>query len=276
MRSIVRAGRVTEGVYRVATPSKAELTVEAGAYERPGRSAGPAPMELMLASLVTCAGSTIESVLAKMRQPVTGLNVVAEGVRSESVPRVYTSILLEFQVASAAPEDRLHRAIEVTERTCSASVMLSRVVDMSHRLVVVREVEAERTRPLRQQVLRPHQSLDELAAEEDPAATWLAALTDDAVVGTVSVAPEASPDEATAAPFRLRAMTTATEFRGRGLGAVLLEAALASARAGGADSVWCSARAPVVDFYLRAGFSATSQPYEVPHIGPHVRMSRPL
>lgn len=276
MKSIVRAGRVTEGVYRVATPSKAELMVEAGAYDRPGQAAGPAPMELMLGALVTCAGSTIEAVLAKMRQPVTGLNVVADGVRSESVPRVYTSILLEFHVASSAPEDRLHRAVEVTERTCSASVMLSQVADMSHRLVVVREVEAERTRPLRKQVLRPHQSLDELASEEDPAATWLAALAGDNVVGTVSVAPETSLDQATTTPFRLRAMATASQFRGRGLGTVLLDAALATARSRGADSVWCSARVPVVDFYRRAGFAVTSQPYDVPHIGPHVRMSRPL
>lgn len=276
MKSVVRGLRQRDGVYRVSTPSQASLTVEAGAYLRPGHAAGPAPMELMLASLVTCAASTIEDVLEKMRHPVSALNVVADGERAEAVPRVYTTITLEFQVASTAPSDRLFRAIELTERTCSASVMLGQVADLRTHLVAVRAVPAADTRPLRQQILRPHQSLDELAAEEDPAARWLSAVTDDEVVGTVSVAPEPSPDEEATAPFRLRAMATAPEFRSRGLGRVLLDAALADATAAGADMVWCSARVPVAGFYAAAGFSETSDHYDVPNIGPHVRMSRPL
>lgn len=276
MKSVVRGLRQREGVYRVSTPSQADLTVEAGAYRRPGLAAGPAPMELMLASLVTCAASTFEAVLEKMRQPVVALNVVAEGERAESVPRAYTSIILEFQVATPAPHDRLVRAIEVTERTCSASVMLGQITDLQPRLVAVRAVPAEDTRPLRQQILRPHQSLDELAGEEDPGATWLAAIADDAVVGTVSVAPEPSPDGEAATPFRLRAMATSPEFRSRGLGKVLLEAALAEASESGADLVWCSARVPVAGFYTAAGFRETSDHYDVAQIGPHVRMSRRL
>ena len=276
MKSVVRGLRQREGVYRVSTPSQANLTVEAGAYERPGLASGPAPMELMLASLVTCAASTIEAVLKKMRQPVSSLNVVAEGERADSVPRVYTSITLEFQIASPAPLDRLTRAIEVTERTCSASVMLGQVTDLRPRLVTVRPVPAEETRPLRQRILRPHRTIDELAAEEDPAATWFAAIAEDSVVGTVSVAPEPSPDEEATNPFRLRAMATSTEFRSRGLGRVLVEAALAEATASGADMMWCSARVPAVGFYAAAGFRETSEIYEVPHIGPHVRMSRRL
>lgn len=233
-------------------------------------------MELMLASLVTCAGSTIEGVLEKMRHPVSALNVVAEGKRADTVPRVYTSITLEFQVATSAPHDRLLRAIEVTERTCSASVMLGQITDLRARLVVVGPVPAEETRQLRQQILRPHQTLDELAAEEDPFAIWLAAITEGLVVGTVSVAPEPSPDEEAGTPFRLRAMATIPEFRSRGLGQVLLDAALAEAARLGADLLWCSARVPVAGFYAACGFRETSDHYNMPDIGPHVRMSRPL
>lgn len=276
MKSLVRGLRQRDGVYRVSTPSGADLTVEAGAYLRPGEAVGPAPMELMLASLVTCAGSTIEGVLEKMRHPVSALNVVAEGERADSVPRVYTSITLEFQVATTAPHDRLVRAIEVTERTCSASVMLGQVTDLRARLVAVGPVPAEETRQLRQQILRPHQTLDELAAEEDPVAIWLAAITEDLVVGTVSVAPEPSPDEEAGTPFRLRAMATIPEFRSRGLGQVLLDAAVAEAARSDADLLWCSARSPVAGFYAAAGFRETSDHYDVPDIGPHVRMSRPL
>ena len=233
-------------------------------------------MELMLASLVTCSGSTIESVLQKMRQPLDALNVVADAERAESVPRVYTEITLEFQIASTAPEDRLHRAIAVTERVCSASVMLSHAVAIAPRLVAVSPADAAATRQLRQQILRPHQSLDELAAEEDPAALWLAAVADGKVVGTVSVGPEPSPDQEAQSPFRLRAMATAPEMRRRGLGRILLQAGVAEARKAGADLLWCSARVPVAGFYEAFGFERTSAEYDTEHIGPHVRMSRPL
>lgn len=274
MHSVVRSVRRSQGVFEVATPSQARLIVEAGAYERPGEALGPAPMELMLASLVTCAGSTVDAVLAKMRFEVSGLNVVADAERADRTPRVFTSIDLEFHVASTAPEGRLLHAIEVTERTCSASVMLSQATDLSARLVHVRRVEPAETRPLRQRVLRPHQSLDELAAEEDPAAVWFGGVAADEVVGTVSLLPEVSPNVGDATqPFRLRSMATSDSMRGRGLGRVLVAAGIDHVRSLGGDLVWCSARVSAAGFYRRAGFVEVSEQYEVEHIGTHVRMA---
>lgn len=258
----------------MATPSQARLMVEAGAYDRPGEAAGPAPMELMLASLVTCAGSTLDAVLAKMRFEVAGLNVVADAERADRVPRVYAGIDLEFHVASGAPEDRLLHAIEVTERTCSASFMLSQVTDLSARLVHVRRVEPAETRLLRQQILRPHQSLDELATEEDPAAVWFGAVVAGEVVGTLSLIPETSPNVADAAhPFRLRSMATSNSMQGRGLGRVLLAAGIAHVGSLGGDLIWCSARLSAAGFYRQAGFMDVSERYEVEHIGTHVHMA---
>ncbi len=275
MRSVVRAGRRSPSVFSVTTPSLARFQVESGAYERPGQAAGPAPMELLLSALVTCAASTIDSVLAKMRVEVTGLNVVADAERSDQVPRVYTAIDLDFQVASEAPEERLLHAIELTERTCSVSVMLSSAALIAPRLVHVRRVEAAVTRPLRQQILRPHQGLDDLVSpgESAPDATWFAAMCDGEVVGTAGLIPEQSPDKDGIAPLRLRAMATSESQRGRGLGRLLLEAALADARSIGADVVWCSARTSAKNFYSSAGFSETSEVYDVEDLGPHVRMA---
>jgi uncharacterized OsmC-like protein/predicted GNAT family N-acyltransferase len=279
MRTLVRAVRASERVFEVVTPSEARFLVEAGAYDRPGDAAGPAPMELLLSALVTCAGSTIDSVLAKMRIPVTALNVVADAERAERVPRVYTHISLEFHLASEAPADRLRHAIEVTERTCSASVMLARSAEISPRLVHVRFVEPEITRPLRRQILRPHQNLDDLVSpgETDPGAVWLAAHDGEEVVATMGLIPESPPDGTTAArPYRLRGMATSEPMRGRGLGAVVLGAGLERLRSQGADLVWCSARKPAAGFYRAAGFTETSAEYQVEHIGPHVRMAMPL
>jgi GNAT superfamily N-acetyltransferase len=229
-------------------------------------------MELLLASLVTCAGTAFDSVLEKMRVPATALNVVADADRSETPPRVYTAVTLEFQVASDAPDDRLLHAIGVAERVCSASVMIAKAAPISTRLVSIRPIPAAATRPLRQRILRPHQSIDDLASEEDPAAVWFGAVRDDEVIGTASIGSESSPDEPAAHPFRLRAMATAEDARGRGLGRVILDAAIARTRQDGGDLLWCSARTPAAGFYREAGFVETSALYEVPHIGPHVRM----
>ncbi|HSJ27415.1 MAG TPA: GNAT family N-acetyltransferase [Acidimicrobiia bacterium] len=274
MRRAVRAARQGEQVFGVITPSQSRFTVEAGAYDRPGQAAGPSPMELMLASLATCAGATLETVIARMRFALAGLNVVAEAERAERPPRVYTSIDLEFHVASEAPEERVRHALEVTEKTCSASAMLGRVTDISTRLVHVRRVPAGDTLALRQRVLRPHQTIAELAVEsESPGAVWYAAMDGGNVVGTVGVLPEESPDSPAVTPMRLRAMATADEMRGRGLGSVILSAVLDHARRQSSDLLWCAARASAVAFYRRAGFRPTSEPFDVPHIGPHVRMA---
>jgi predicted GNAT family N-acyltransferase len=53
---------------------------------------------------------------------------------------------------------------------------------------------------------------------------------------------------------------------------VILDAAIARTRQDGGDLLWCSARTPAAGFYREAGFVETSALYEVPHIGPHVRM----
>ena len=275
MKSLVRASRTATDVFDVIAPSQVPLTVEAGAYRRAGQAAGPAPMELMLASLVTCAGATIDEVLTKMRFPAVALNVVADADRADSVPRVYTRIALEFHVAVEAPTDRVDRAVDITERTCSASAMLTRVTEVLPRAIHVREVEATVTRPLRQAILRPHQTLEELVAPGETAdgAAWFAAFDRSDVVGTVGLVPEGSPDGGPRRQVRLRSMTTTDAMRGRGLGRVLLAAALDRAWTAGVERVWCSARTAAVGFYERAGFHPTSEEYEVDVIGSHVRMA---
>jgi predicted GNAT family N-acyltransferase len=53
----------------------------------------------------------------------------------------------------------------------------------------------------------------------------------------------------------------------------VLAAALAHARAHGAELVWCNARVPARAFYERAGFAVHGDEWEDPDIGPHVAMA---
>jgi ribosomal protein S18 acetylase RimI-like enzyme len=71
-------------------------------------------------------------------------------------------------------------------------------------------------------------------------------------------------------------MATDPAYRGRGVGAAVLEALVAHARAGGGGVLWCNARVPAQRFYERAGLQTRGEPWEDPEIGPHVLMWRRL
>jgi GNAT superfamily N-acetyltransferase len=139
-------------------------------------------------------------------------------------------------------------------------------------------VTAEAVRPLRQQVLRPHQTVAEQVypGDDAPGAAHFAALEggDGAVLGVASITPEPYPGPGGGAPgdFRIRGMATAPEVRGAGLGTDLLAACLAHARDRGARRVWCNARTPARRLYERAGFAAVGEEFTLPRIGPHFLM----
>jgi predicted GNAT family N-acyltransferase len=130
---------------------------------------------------------------------------------------------------------------------------------------------------VRRQVLRPHQTLEELIVpgEDDPEAGWFAAfhtrVVGDVVIGTAGVFPEDRPETGPGG-WRLRAMAATTP--GAGVGTALLEACLAHAGERGGRYLWCSARVPAMGFYIRRGFVTVSDAYEPPGLGPHVTMLR--
>jgi ribosomal protein S18 acetylase RimI-like enzyme len=150
-------------------------------------------------------------------------------------------------------------------------------------VIRVAQVAPEVVRPLRRQVLRPHQTVAEQVYDGDDApgaAHFAAYLEDDASeqpVGIASITPEPHPLTPAPGDWRIRGMATAPDRgRGRGAGALLLDACLAHARATGGARVWCNARTPALGFYARAGFLTEGAEFTLPAIGPHFLMSLPL
>jgi len=162
---------------------------------------------------------------------------------------------------------------------------------------------------LRQSVLRPHQSLEEVRFPHDKdanAAHFCVRDQEGKVVGAVSVWPEAPPwttarhtgtaaggaagprlredpaprrlgrlvSTAEPAAWRLRAMATAPELRGAGLGSSLLLAVINHVAAAGGGLLWCNARLAAVPFYRRGGIEEVGEPWEEPVIGAHIAMQR--
>ena len=133
----------------------------------------------------------------------------------------------------------------------------------------VRLIPVAATRELRQAVLRPHQTLDDLAAHESPEAFAVGVFDDEKLVSVGFVAPDGEPGS-----WRVRGMATVPEARGRGAGAAVLDALVQHAEDEGATRIWCNARTPARSLYERGGFEIVSQEFELPEIGPHFRMER--
>ncbi len=142
----------------------------------------------------------------------------------------------------------------------------------------VRVVPVEATAALRHDVLRPHQTIEEmvLPGESDPGTTAFAAVAaDGAVVGTAVVLPEPCPWRPDRRDgWRLRGMATAPEWRGQGVGTRVLGAAIDHVADNGGGLVWCHARTPARSLYERAGFAAYGDVWDEPVIGPHIGMWR--
>lgn len=133
----------------------------------------------------------------------------------------------------------------------------------------VQRVSLEQTRGLRQAILRPHETVAELAAEEPAGAVAVGAFDHGELVAVGLIMPDGGPGG-----WRVRGMATAPHARGVGFGAAVLDALVAHALERGASRIWCNARTPARSLYERAGFRVVSDEFELPRIGPHFVMER--
>jgi GNAT superfamily N-acetyltransferase len=147
----------------------------------------------------------------------------------------------------------------------------------------VERINRQDTYALRQQVLRPHQSVAEVgfAGDDDPETGHYAVFSDGAdaqrIVGVVTVLrqfPAARTADDPDRWWRLRGMATAEDWRGRGVGSALVAAAVAHVAAHHGTVLWCYARISAVAFYRTAGFVTTGEVWDEPALGPHIAMWR--
>ena len=98
-------------------------------------------MELVLHALAGCLGVDLSMMLAKMKQPVTGLEITVEADRAEEHPKIYTDIRLHVKVHGAVSARKLERAINLSQETyCSVSAMLARSAKISHTWEIVDQI----------------------------------------------------------------------------------------------------------------------------------------
>ena len=121
----------TDGFQFVARPEGAGAIVLDGLN---GRS-GPTPMEMVLLGVAGCTAMDVISVLEKKRQSVTDFQINIAGDQSETHPKRFTTIRIEYVVTGEVKPAALERAIELSNtKYCSAMASINAEVSHSYRI----------------------------------------------------------------------------------------------------------------------------------------------
>jgi GNAT superfamily N-acetyltransferase len=142
------------------------------------------------------------------------------------------------------------------------------------------QLKADEVQPLRTRILRPgHERLCEFEVDRAHD-TRHYGLVDAAGEprAVITMFPETCPQLSDDPALRFRGLCVDAPLRGRGLGKRLLDSAIARAALTflSARFVWCNARTSATGFYEACGFEAIGEVFDVPGIGPHVVMWRPM
>jgi len=123
-----------EGTAMVGEAASGHAVVMDGPPDAGGRNLGLRPMEMLLIGMGGCTEFDVLLILRKARQDVTDCIVELTAERSDSDPKVFTSIHAHFVVSGRnLNEARVAHAIELSAtKYCSASIMLGATATITH------------------------------------------------------------------------------------------------------------------------------------------------
>lgn len=123
-----------EGVCFVGESETGHAVVLDGAPENGGRNIGMRPMEMLLIGMGGCTSFDVVTILKKARQPIVDCVAEIQAERANEVPKVFTKIHVHFVVTGdGLSQTQVERAVKLSaEKYCSASIMLSKSVEITH------------------------------------------------------------------------------------------------------------------------------------------------
>jgi len=123
-----------DGVSFVGESETGHAVVLDGAPENGGRNIGMRPMEMLLIGMGACTSFDVVTILKKARQPIVDCVAEIQAERADEIPKVFTKIHVHFVITgNHLNETQVERAVKLSaEKYCSASIMLSKSVEITH------------------------------------------------------------------------------------------------------------------------------------------------
>lgn len=104
-----------------------------------GKNSGFRPMELLLVGFGGCSGMDVISILRKKRQPVDGLEINIRGEKTDSYPKIYKTVHIEYIVkGKGVQKEAVERAIDLSlEKYCSVGATLAKAGTITHSYKII-------------------------------------------------------------------------------------------------------------------------------------------
>lgn len=130
--------------FDVRTGSGHDLVLDV-AGEDGGQNAGPTPTDLLMVALAGCTGIDVVSILTKMRQEVTGLEISVHGTRQDDFPQVFRQITVHYVVTGRnLRAENVQRAIELSEtKYCTVGATLAPTATITSTFQIIAADQAE-------------------------------------------------------------------------------------------------------------------------------------
>lgn len=119
--------------FGIETGSGHAFVVDSDKEEFGGRRTGPRPIELIAASIAGCTAMDVVSILRKMQQQVTGLQVKVDSSDAEEHPKRLLQVRIHYRVTGIGLDSsKVQRAVQLSEtRYCPAMASINPDIEVS-------------------------------------------------------------------------------------------------------------------------------------------------
>jgi len=128
-----------DGVMFVGESGSGHAVIMDGSPDHGGRNMGIRPMEMLLLGVGGCSSFDVVQILQKGRNDITRCITEVTAERVDAVPSVFSKIHLHFIVTGHDLKPAaVERAVKLSaEKYCSASIMLSKAVEITHDFEII-------------------------------------------------------------------------------------------------------------------------------------------
>jgi putative redox protein len=128
-----------DGMMFVGETGSGHAVIIDGPPDHGGRNMGIRPLEMILLGVGSCSSIDVVQILQKGRNSVTACIAEVTAERVDAIPSVFSKIHLHFIVSGHALKPAaVERAVKLSaEKYCSASIMLSKAVEITHDFEVI-------------------------------------------------------------------------------------------------------------------------------------------